>query len=139
MSVILVRRRFDVKRGANRGKRRVILVGIGSNLAVPPFATPQETAEAAVARLPEIGITVERQSRWYLSQPVPPSDQPWYVNGVAIINTTLEPAALLDALLALEARLGRRRGARNAARTVDLDLLDYDGREIASERLSLPH
>jgi 2-amino-4-hydroxy-6-hydroxymethyldihydropteridine diphosphokinase len=117
----------------------VILIGIGSNLAAPPFATPQDTVSAAVAQLPALGITVARRSRWYLSQPVPPSDQPWYVNGVAAVESALAPAELLAALLALEARFGRRRSARNAARTLDLDLIDYDGRQCRGERLTLPH
>jgi 2-amino-4-hydroxy-6-hydroxymethyldihydropteridine diphosphokinase len=117
----------------------VILVGIGSNLAAPGFTSPRDTANAAVAQLPTIGAVVVRCSRWYLSEPVPLSDQPWYVNAVALIETRLAPEALLAALLALEARFERRRGEPNAARTLDLDLLDYDGRQSASERLVLPH
>jgi 2-amino-4-hydroxy-6-hydroxymethyldihydropteridine diphosphokinase len=117
----------------------VILVGIGSNLAAPRLGSPQDTVRAAVAQLPAIGIRVVRQSRWYLSQPVPPSDQPWYVNGVAAVATRLAPAALLARLLALETRFGRRRGEPNAARTLDLDLLDYHGRRWATRRLVLPH
>ena len=117
----------------------MILVGIGSNLAAPHFGTPQKTASAAVAQLPALGVAVVRRSRWYLSQPVPPSDQPWYVNAVAIVETRLGPAALLRTLLALEARFGRRRSVANAARSLDLDLLDYDGRQVATERLLLPH
>jgi 2-amino-4-hydroxy-6-hydroxymethyldihydropteridine diphosphokinase len=70
---------------------------------------------------------------------MPPSAQPWFVNAVAILETALEPVALLDALLALEAQFGRVRGARNAPRSLDLDLLDYGGRLIDSERLILPH
>jgi 2-amino-4-hydroxy-6-hydroxymethyldihydropteridine diphosphokinase len=117
----------------------VILVGIGSNLAAPRFGSPQRTASAAVAQLPEIGVAVVRCSRWYLSQPIPLSDQPWYVNGVALVETRRGPEALLETLLALETRFGRRRSVANAARTLDLDLLDYDGRRFATERLSLPH
>jgi 2-amino-4-hydroxy-6-hydroxymethyldihydropteridine diphosphokinase len=117
----------------------VILVGIGSNLAAPGVASPQDTAAAALARLPAIAIRVVRRSHWYLSEPVPPSGQPWYVNGVAAVATRLGPVALLRELLVLEARFGRRRGAPNAARTLDLDLLDYDGRSCRSERLALPH
>ena len=49
---------------------------------------------------------MRRRSRWYLSEPVPPSDQPWYVNAVAAVETALAPLALLDALLALEAGSG---------------------------------
>ena len=105
----------------------MILIGIGSNLAAAGFASPLDTAAAALARLSSVGIAVVRRSRWYMSQPVPPSDQPWYVNGVVAVETALAPLALLDALLAVEAGFGRRRGAPNAARTLDLDLLDYDG------------
>jgi 2-amino-4-hydroxy-6-hydroxymethyldihydropteridine diphosphokinase len=117
----------------------MILIGIGSNLAAPPFASPQDTVSAAVAQLPAIGVKIVRRSRWYLSEPVPPSDQPWFVNGVAAVETRLDPTALLTALLALEVRFGRRRGATNAARTLDLDLLDHDGRQCDSQRLTLPH
>jgi 2-amino-4-hydroxy-6-hydroxymethyldihydropteridine diphosphokinase len=117
----------------------VILIGIGSNLAAPRFASPQDTASAAVAQLPAIGVAVVRCSGWYLSQPVPPSDQPWYVNAVAAVETRLAPALLLAALLAMEARFARRRGVPDAARTLDLDLLDYEGRQSATRRLSLPH
>jgi 2-amino-4-hydroxy-6-hydroxymethyldihydropteridine diphosphokinase len=61
------------------------------------------------------------------------------VNAVAAVETSLAPIALLDALLALEAGFGRRRSVPNAARTLDLDLLDYDGRRCNGERLVLPH
>ena len=117
----------------------MILVGIGSNLAAAGFGSPQDTANAALRELPTIGVAVVRCSRWYLSEPVPPSDQPWYVNAVALVETRLAPLALLTALLRLEARSGRRRGVPNAARTLDLDLLDYDGRQSKTRRLTLPH
>src|SRR5207237_2459085 len=77
--------------------------------------------------------------RWYLSEPVPPSDQPWFVNGVAIVETALAPAALLARLMSVERRFGRRREARNAARPLDLDLLDYEGCDCATVSLTLPH
>jgi 2-amino-4-hydroxy-6-hydroxymethyldihydropteridine diphosphokinase len=59
---------------------------------------------------------------------VPRSDQPDFVNGVARVETSLDPAALLALLHRIEARFGRVRGAPNAARTLDLDLLAYDDR-----------
>lgn len=117
----------------------MIVIGVGSNLAAPGFASPQETAAAAIAELPSIGVRVVRRSRWYLTQPVPPSGQPWYVNAVAIVDAGVKPAALLARLLRLEARFGRTRGIRNAARTLDLDLLDYHGRRSRSAHLTLPH
>lgn len=117
----------------------MILVGIGSNLAAPGYASPQQTAEAALGALDETGISVVALSRWYLSQPVPPSDQPWFANGVAAVATLLPPPELLRALQQVEARFGRVRGERNAARTLDLDLLDYQGQLWADADLTLPH
>lgn len=117
----------------------MILIGIGSNLAAPGFASPQATATAALDELPRLGVAVVRRSRWYESAPVPASDQPWFVNAVASVETAFDAPALLEALLALETRFGRRRSVPNAARTLDLDLLDHDGRISQSERLTLPH
>ena len=94
---------------------------------------------AAVAQLPAIGVAIVARSPWYLSEPVPASDQPWFVNGVVEIATELPPPELLARLLALEAQFGRERGARDAARTLDLDLLDYDGWECPTPDLVLPH
>jgi 2-amino-4-hydroxy-6-hydroxymethyldihydropteridine diphosphokinase len=117
----------------------MILVGIGSNLAGTGYESPLQTAAAAIDELPKIGIDVLRRSQWYLSEPVPVSDQPWFVNGVIAANTEFGPEPLLERLLDLETRFGRVRGERNAARTLDLDLLDYDGRLCATQRMVLPH
>lgn len=117
----------------------MILIGIGSNLASREYETPTATAAAAVAQLPALGIEVVARSPWYRSEPVPVSDQPWFVNAVAKVATGLEPNALLERLLALEVRFGRLRSAPNAARTLDLDLLDYDGRLVDTPALVLPH
>ena len=117
----------------------MILVGIGSNLAAPGYRLPQDTAMAAAAQLPAIGAAIVARSPWYLSEPVPASDQPWFVNGVAEVATEMPPEELLARLLALETRFGRERGARDAARTLDLDLLDYDGRKCSTPDLVLPH
>ena len=117
----------------------MILIGIGSNLAAPGYASPLETARAALGQLPAIGLGIVRRSQWYLSEPVPASDQPWFVNAVVAVATKLDPEPLLDRLLALETRFGRVRGERNAARTLDLDLLDYDSRRYSSACLVLPH
>jgi 2-amino-4-hydroxy-6-hydroxymethyldihydropteridine diphosphokinase len=117
----------------------MILIGIGSNLASRQYATPADTAEAAIADLPSLGIDVVARSRWYRSEPVPASGQPWFVNAVAAVTSALEPAALLDRLLTLETRFGRVRSVPNADRTLDLDLLDYDGSQLQTEILVLPH
>jgi 2-amino-4-hydroxy-6-hydroxymethyldihydropteridine diphosphokinase len=117
----------------------MILIGIGSNLAASGYASPLDTAAAALRQLPAVGVNLLRRSRWYESEPVPRSDQPWFANAVIAVATELAPQLLLEALLTVEAAFGRARGARNAARTLDLDLLDYHGRRCDTERLVLPH
>ena len=106
----------------------MILVGLGANLSMadgtPPSATlPRAAGE--VAALP--GLRRAALSRLWDSAPVPPSDQPRFVNAVLRLEGEAEPAPLLAALHAIEARFGRVRGEPNAARTLDLDLLDLDG------------
>jgi 2-amino-4-hydroxy-6-hydroxymethyldihydropteridine diphosphokinase len=117
----------------------MILIGIGSNLATSPATTPLATAQEALAALAAPHLHPFSCSSWYESAPVPAADQPWFVNAVALVATELEPETLLDRMQAVESRFGRVRGEPNAARTLDLDLLDYDGLVIESPRLSLPH
>jgi 2-amino-4-hydroxy-6-hydroxymethyldihydropteridine diphosphokinase len=117
----------------------VILIGLGGNLASPRHGPPRATLEAALGAIEAAGIGVDARSAWYRSEPVPRSDQPWFVNAVATLNTERDPADLLAALQDIEARFGRIRGERNAARILDLDILDYRGRSIETETLILPH
>lgn len=104
----------------------MILVALGANLP-GPAGPPLAQCEAALEGIAAAGVAVVARSRWYESAPVPASDQPWYVNGVVAVATRLPPAKLLEAMHRLERSLGRVRGVANAARPIDLDLLDYDG------------
>lgn len=115
----------------------LILIAIGANLP-SRFGPPEAACEAALGALEARGIAVVRRSRWWESAPVPVSDQPWYVNGVAVVETALAPAALLAELHAVEEAMGRVRTVRNAPRVIDLDLLAY-GREVIDGALTLPH
>jgi len=104
-----------------------ILIGLGANL---PSAAgpPQDTLEAALRHLAAAEIITLKRSRWFVSPPVPASDQPWFVNGVAAVATPLDPADVLAVLHRVEATFGRVRSVPNAARPLDLDLLAYGDR-----------
>ena len=116
---------------------RSITVGLGGNLP-SCHGMPRRTLEAALSYLDNEGIRILRCSRFWKTAPVPASDQPWFVNAVALVDTPLAPADLLAALHAVEAVFGRQRGGVNAARCLDLDLLAY-GRRIESGIVMLPH
>jgi 2-amino-4-hydroxy-6-hydroxymethyldihydropteridine diphosphokinase len=103
----------------------MILLGLGGNLPSRRFGTPRSTLEAALLALEQRAVRVRRRSRWYRSQPVPDDGQPWYVNGVAEIETTLSPDELLARALEIESEFGRIRRRRWAPRLIDLDILAY--------------
>jgi 2-amino-4-hydroxy-6-hydroxymethyldihydropteridine diphosphokinase len=116
----------------------MILVALGANLPSPVHGGPRATLEAALVALDRAGLRVVRRSAWYETAPVPVSDQPWYVNGVAVVATALGPAEVLETLHGIEAAFGRVRNVVNAPRVLDLDLLAYGDRISAAWPL-LPH
>ncbi|HEC90931.1 MAG TPA: 2-amino-4-hydroxy-6-hydroxymethyldihydropteridine diphosphokinase [Alphaproteobacteria bacterium] len=116
------------------------IIAIGANLPGADNAPPRTACGRALERLEGVGIRVVKRSGWFSSRPVPVAAQPRFVNGVAAVETALGPAALMAALLACETGLGRRRGAANEARIIDLDIIDYDGRvEAGLGGPKLPH
>ena len=86
-------------------------------------------------------VTVIRISHLRETEPVGFVDQPRFLNGAVIVETTLSPRKLLDRLLAIERRLGRVRGQgpRFGPRTIDLDLLLYGDEVVDEPGLQVPH
>jgi 2-amino-4-hydroxy-6-hydroxymethyldihydropteridine diphosphokinase len=112
-------------------------VGLGSNLG-----DREPTLRAAVAELGATpGVEVVAVSTLVDTEPVGYLDQPRFLNGVAVLETSLSARDLLGLLLAVEARFGRDRAAAPAQgpRTLDLDLLLYGDAEIDEEGLRIPH
>jgi 2-amino-4-hydroxy-6-hydroxymethyldihydropteridine diphosphokinase len=112
-------------------------VGLGSNLGDREATIRAALAELAAAdavELVAVSALVETEPVGYL-------DQPRFLNGAAALETSLSARALLDLLLAVEARFGRDRGAVPAQgpRTLDLDLLLYGDDEIDEPGLRIPH
>lgn len=114
-----------------------IFVALGSSR---PFGglTPPEVVRAAAY---ELGAALHgaRLSPVYGSPAWPNPDDPLFANAVLGALAGPPPLALLDHLQSVEIRFGRERSARNAPRTLDLDLIDHGGRLLETDRLSLPH
>jgi 2-amino-4-hydroxy-6-hydroxymethyldihydropteridine diphosphokinase len=111
-----------------------VYLALGSNLG-DRLATLQRAVDLLDARS---GIEVLRSSRVYETDPVGPP-QPAYLNAVIEVRTELEPQALLKECLAVENELGRVRAERWGPRTIDVDVLTYDEREVAEPDLVVPH
>lgn len=122
-----------------------VVIAIGANLAgydpvIGKALPPSATCDAAVEALRDLaGLSVDAVSPWYESEPVPPSGQPPYINGVVVGKSSLSPEALLEALHRIEASFGRVRSVLNAARTLDLDLIDMGGLVRTEMAPLLPH
>lgn len=119
----------------------MILIGVGSNIPGPQGDSPRQNCHNAVRVLADAGLTITRRSRWYRSSPVPPSDQPWFINGVIAVEAVgLQPGPLLELLHEIELDFGRRRGSLNAPRPLDLDILDFGGLVSGpDDEVILPH
>ncbi|HEX4329752.1 MAG TPA: 2-amino-4-hydroxy-6-hydroxymethyldihydropteridine diphosphokinase, partial [Burkholderiales bacterium] len=115
----------------------MILIALGANLpsqAGPPAAT----LAAALASLQKRDVEIRAVSPFYRSSAWPDPNDPAFVNAVAQIGTSLQPLALMKLLHDVETDFGRKRSAPNAPRSLDIDLIDYDGRmEVGPP--ALPH
>lgn len=110
-------------------------VALGANIGEP--LRQIEAGFAALAALP--GTRLLARSSLYRSAPVGYADQPDFINAVAMIETTLAPHALLDAVLAIERVNGRVREFPNAPRTLDLDIVLYGDVVLQEPGLTIPH
>jgi len=120
----------------NVSSRKVVcFIGVGSNTG-----DPVQNCLEALDRL-SAGETTEvlRRSSLYRTEPVGIIDQPWFINAVVEVRTTLEAHALLGVLQGIEERMGRVRAGKGGPRVIDLDILLYGERVIRDETLCVPH
>jgi len=111
-----------------------VYLGLGSNIGVR-----ERSLRDALHLLESPNLRIIRVSSLYETAPLDYLDQPWFLNLVAEGATSLPPEALLDRALEIELNLGRLRVVDKGPRTVDVDLLLYEDRVLASPRLVVPH
>jgi 2-amino-4-hydroxy-6-hydroxymethyldihydropteridine diphosphokinase len=112
-----------------------VFVSLGANLG--ERAAALRAARLALAGLP--GTTVLAASGIYETEPQDLADQPPFLNQVVCLATALTPLALLAAAQRLEDAAGRKREVRFGPRTLDVDILLFEGVESAGPELALPH
>ncbi|NBQ66336.1 MAG: 2-amino-4-hydroxy-6-hydroxymethyldihydropteridine diphosphokinase [Actinobacteria bacterium] len=111
-----------------------VVIALGANLG-----NPRAQLDRAIEALGEV-IKIDAISSFYETKPFGVNEeQPNYLNAVLIAETVLTAEQLMKQLLAIEERLGRKRSTLNAARTIDIDIIDYQGMVITSQNLILPH
>ncbi|MCH8489978.1 MAG: 2-amino-4-hydroxy-6-hydroxymethyldihydropteridine diphosphokinase [Oceanicaulis sp.] len=119
--------------------RQAIYIGLGANQAYRGRA-PLQTLNSALRALGAAGVETRAASRPWRSPAWPDPSDPPFVNACIAVQTQHDPAALMAVLHQVEATHGRARAVRNAPRTLDLDLIDYQGRSGRFPGgLELPH
>ena len=111
-------------------------LAIGSNLG-----NKIRNIDIAKFELEKNKIKILKSSSNYISESWPNSDNPNYINNIIKIKTSLAPLELLKICNMIETKLGRVRSKKNAPRTCDIDIIDYD-KKILNEKnnkLILPH
>ncbi|HEU4519229.1 MAG TPA: 2-amino-4-hydroxy-6-hydroxymethyldihydropteridine diphosphokinase [Microvirga sp.] len=110
-------------------------LGLGSNLG-----DKRAMLTGALARLDATpGIRVTARSRFYRTPPWGDTNQDWFLNAAAALDTTLSPADLLAACLQVERQLGRVRERKWGPRSIDIDVLAYGQEAVDDPDLVLPH
>ena len=112
-----------------------VAIALGANLGDRDAALA--LARDAIAALPETRVV--GASPVEETAPLGDMPQPPYLNQMLMVETSLEPRPLLDALLAIEARAGRVRGERWGPRTLDCDIVYYGARTVREPGLTIPH
>lgn len=110
-------------------------LGLGTNIGAR-----EDNLQKAVDALRHLPKTqVKKISAVYETAPVGYTDQADFLNLCVRLETALSPSALLGACLGIEAAMGRQRSFPNAPRVMDIDLLLYEGVELTTEELTVPH
>ena len=112
-------------------------IGIGSNRPHRRHGRPPQVAAAAIAELDRIFGLFDASP--IVINPAAGGAGRDFANAVALIESALDPPAMLHALKAIEQTFGRRRGKRWAARVLDLDILAWSGGRFRSRTLAIPH
>lgn len=113
---------------------KTVYLSLGSNVG-----DREANLREAIARLSELG-TITAQSSLYETEPVEMENaQPWFLNCAVAIETELGPEEVLDGVLAIEQRMGRRRTGIKNSRNIDIDIIFFEDAVIASGELTVPH
>ena len=112
-----------------------VFLSLGSNLG--DRESNIRTALEMIAAEP--GVRVMRVSSLYDTAPIGMSEQPDFINAVALLETELPPVELLRGLQSIEAKMGRVRNIRLGPRVIDLDILLYGEESVDTDVLTIPH
>lgn len=111
----------------------IAYLSLGSNLG-----DRQAQLREAIARLAAVG-RVLKVSPFYETEPVEFTEQPWFLNCAAELETALPHEEFMRELLRIESEMGRRRAQKKGPRSIDIDILLFGDEVVSSPDLTIPH
>ncbi len=111
-----------------------VYLSLGSNLG-----NRRENIVSASTLIHKKVGKIVKSSHFYETQPYGKTDQDAFVNQVVMVNTLLDPRAMLEEITKIERELGRERKEKWGPRTIDIDILFYGKRIIRDKGLEIPH
>jgi 2-amino-4-hydroxy-6-hydroxymethyldihydropteridine diphosphokinase len=111
----------------------LVYLSLGSNVG-----DREGQLREALARLGAVGRVVATSS-FYETEPVEFTQQPWFLNCALALETSKTPQELIAAILHIEEEMGRRRVQKKGPRSIDIDILLFDGTVLDSKELTIPH
>src|SRR6185437_8739404 len=130
----MVNERYKATPKPEPRNREIAYLSLGSNVG----DRERNLAQGVIA-LGKKGIRISRQSPLYLTEPVEAPPQDWFLNSVVEGETSLTPEELIHTALDVERAFGRHRDIPRGPRTLDIDILFYGSRVIATPELDIPH
>ena len=112
----------------------MIFIGLGTNIG-----DGIAQLKRAISLLEDAGVSMVRQSSFYLSPAWGLEDQDDFVNAVIQVETAHAPLDLLQVCLDIEDKMGRKRKIKWGPRLIDIDLIEYNRIQIETDTLILPH
>ncbi len=113
---------------------QTVYLSLGSNVG-----DRAKNLQDAIAALADAGVEVRKTSSIYETEPVDLREQPWFLNCVVEAHTNLPPLELLQALRAIETRMGSKKLVAKGPRLIDMDILLYGDETIDTPELQVPH
>jgi 2-amino-4-hydroxy-6-hydroxymethyldihydropteridine diphosphokinase len=111
----------------------IVYLSLGSNVG-----GREAQLLGALARLGAVGRVVTVSS-FYETEPVEFTDQAWFLNCAAALETSLNPSQLINAILRIEEDMGRKRLQKKGPRSIDIDILLFGDKVVDSQELTIPH
>jgi 2-amino-4-hydroxy-6-hydroxymethyldihydropteridine diphosphokinase len=112
----------------------IVYLALGSNIG-----DRESHLKGAIRGLSNRGIEIMQSASIYSTEPKDVEDQPWFLNTIIKINTSLQPGELLETCLAVEKENARVRDGIKGPRTLDIDIIFYGMQVIRGPDLVVPH